>query len=61
MYYVRLNYNDDRMFGIEPVKQTNVPSGLYWPLQSYYHIISREIEVTFAELGEWAEGFSGFW
>ena len=25
------------MFSIEPVKKTNFPSGLYWPLQSYYH------------------------
>ena len=31
MYNVRWNYNDVRLFGIEPVKKTNVPSGLYWP------------------------------
>ena len=31
------------MFSIESVKKTNVPSGLYWPLQSYYHLCSWEI------------------
>ena len=27
--YVKLNYNDVRMFSIESVKKTKVPSGLY--------------------------------
>ena len=31
MYNVKLNYNDVRMFSIEYVKKTKVPSGLYWP------------------------------
>ena len=30
-YNVKLNYNDVRMFSIESVKKTKVPSGLYLP------------------------------
>ena len=29
MYKVKWNYNDVSLFSIEPVKKTNVPSGLY--------------------------------
>ena len=28
-YNVQCNFNDVRMFSIEPVKKTNVPSGLH--------------------------------
>ena len=31
-------YNDVSLFSTESVKKTNVPSGLYWPSQSYYHL-----------------------
>ena len=31
------------MFSIESVKKTNVPSGLYWLSQPYYHLCLWEI------------------
>ena len=40
---VKLIYNDVSMFSIESVQKIKVPSGLYWPLQSYYHVCSRDI------------------
>ena len=36
------------MFSIEPAKKTNVPSGLYWPSQSYYHSCLWEILCIYA-------------
>ena len=41
MYDVKWNYNDVRMFSIESIKKTNVPSGLYYHSQSYYHLCSH--------------------
>ena len=37
MFNVKSNYNGIRVFSIEPVKKTNVPSGLYRPSQSYVY------------------------
>ena len=40
---VEWNYDDVRLLSIEPVKKTNVSSGLYWSSRSDYNLCSWQI------------------